>query len=132
MIWRFGPSPGTRHLAAQADSLEEWKGVVEAAEVRFDGQPGRVVVEECDPETLWLRFYLAEPFRMPPTVLRFEDAEVASRIAETGWYTHEGALYRASSRKPGEVVLDRVYAADPPPTYEGRSLPTLTLEAVEA
>lgn len=132
MLWRFGPSPGTRHLAASADTREEWERIAALDEVRFDGQTARVAREDCDPVTLWLRFYLDEPFRMPPTVLRFEDEQVAARIAATGWYTHEGALYRAEAREPGEVVLDRVYAADPPPTYEGRSMPTLTIEEVPA
>lgn len=128
MLWRFGPSPGTLHLAAQAHSRDEWNAIMQLAEVRFDDQPARIVHAECDPDTLWLRFELSEPFRMPPTVLSFEDARVARRIAETGWYTHEGHLCRATLRAPAEVLLDRVYAADPPATYEGRVLPTLTLE----
>lgn len=132
MLWRFGPSPGTRHLAASADSRAEWDAIMALGEVTFDGQPATLVREECDPSTLWLRFYLPEPFRMPPTVLHFEDRAVAERICATGWYTHEGALYRAEPRHPGEVVLDRVYAADPPPTYEGRSLPALTHQEVPA
>jgi hypothetical protein len=100
---------------------------VEAGEATFDGQAARIVSEATewldDPGVGFVRFDLAEPFRMPPTTLRFEDVDTAERIIATGWYTLDGSLYRTQpGDEPGTVVLDRVYADPPTSIYDGRDL----------
>ena len=132
MIWVFAPQPGTLHLAAQAQSEEEYAELLALPEILFDGQRAYVVPEGCDHASLFVRFRMEVPFRMPATVIRFELAAVAGRIAATGWYVLDGALYRARLRAPDEVVLDRVYASEPTATYEGRTAPSLTPEEVTA
>jgi hypothetical protein len=124
MIWRFGPSPGTLHLAASADTPAEWDTLMAQEAHVFDGQRATLSVHECDRETLWLRWTLDEPFRMPPTVLHFEDHAEAERVAATGWCVHHGGLHRAIWRAPGEVTLDRL---DPAATYPPVRLPELVV-----
>lgn len=127
MIWTLAPQPGNPNLTVRCTPAE-YAELLAAGEVWFDGQRAVPVASECVEALGHVRLRLDEPFRMPPLVLSFEAHEVASRIVETGWYTFEGALYVARSGVgPGDVQLDRVFAADPTPTYEGHTMPVETV-----
>jgi hypothetical protein len=121
----FQPGPGAQVLALVCDSRDEYDALVEQAErgvLRFDGQPVESVTwDACNPATLFLRFRLAHPYLPPPLVLHFDDLDVAVAIGQSGWYSFEGGLYRAEHRGDGEVVLDRVFPAEPPAVYHGRA-----------
>lgn len=125
MIWALQPQPGNHHLAVFCDDLQEWVDVVWAARrglLTFDGQQALLHWPDCDFDAYFLRFWLPEPFRMPPLVLHFEDIPTAVRIEEQGWYAFEGATHRVMGREGGSVSLDRVYVASPTPMYHGRQL----------
>lgn len=129
------PGPGALVVALSCATGEEWdalRGYCEAGTLSLDRQPfERRIDAASDREALFIRFKLLRPFIPPPPALTFEDVDVAVRIGEIGWYVFEGGLYRAEHRGGGRVVLDRVYAADPPETYHGRALvPEAALEAL--
>lgn len=124
MIWALAPSPGTLYLAVYCDDGAEYDLLVaQSAEgvLRFDGQPATVRDEGSDRDVLFLRFVLAEPFRMPPLIVRFEDEDIAAAVGAAGWHVFEGRLYHATLRAPGELLLDQVFPTEPPPTYLGNA-----------
>lgn len=119
MIWACAPCPGTSDLSAicrDAGELAEVQTQSDQGVLRFDGQAATVLYTDG----LFVRFQLAEPFRMPPLVLRFEDEEIAEKIAATGFCTFEGKPYAATLRVAGELLLDQLFPTEPPPQYHGR------------